>query len=320
MKTIQPIINLQQKLFIFVLLFVGSLLLVNPVYAETNIDATNKWAWNDAIGWINFYSSNSVNVTVDKLTGYALIESTGEEISFDCETSPLGDICATQGNYFVGNDVDGKLDGWAWNDSFGWISFCGGLGTTDCPGTVSYQVTINPTTDEFEGWAWNDLIGWISFNCSNNSACGTSNYKVETSWVQPTAVSGWLISNTFDTGFTDGVGYNSIMWLGDPQQAGNSAKFQFATSDCENGGANQTECDDTLTSYWGDPKTSGDGAFVGSDGTSSTFYGPSLSGIPNVIYTHHVNKQYYRYKIYLDRAEGNTLSPLIEDVIINWSR
>jgi hypothetical protein len=48
-------------------------------------------------------------------------------------------------------------------------------------GEFSYGVTLNtsPDPDELEGWAWgNDVMGWVSFNCSNQSVCGTSNYKV----------------------------------------------------------------------------------------------------------------------------------------------
>lgn len=335
LRIINKAIKTKRKSLIVAFYILYSIFFVSSAIAITNIvqdsppppdqcSECTQWAWNDYLGWIDLHSSGNVNVTDTKLTGFAVLEN-GDEISFDCATSPTGNICSTRGNYVVKNDGGGNLEGWAWNDTIGWISFCGGRGSdTDCPNSVNYQVSIDPDSKEFEGWAWNDIVGWISFNCSNHGDCGTKNYKVKTSWIAPLPVEGWLISNTFDTGFAEGVGYNSIMWLGEAPTS-TSVKFQFATSNCENGADDPNNEDESGIACdrnvgWGDTKTSGDGAFVGEDGTSAFFYGPSLPGVPTLIYTHHANKRYYRYKVFLDKGQGTLESPIVEDVIVNWSR
>lgn len=150
------------------------------------IDSTDRYAWNDIIGWLDFYGApgGPATVTASKMTRWAT--SSDGDFTLDCATTPGGDICATS-DFYVSNSA-GDLAGWAWNDAYGWISFCGGLQTTDCPGTVAYQVTINQTTGDFSGWAWNDIVGWISF-CGGESTTncpGTVAYKVKIA-----SVSGW---------------------------------------------------------------------------------------------------------------------------------
>ncbi len=151
----------------------GFVVNVPNTFASTNIDSTNKWAWNDNLGWINFFSPGTVNITPSLIQGYAVWESFPlSYIALDCATSPNGNICSTS-NFGVTN-VSGTLAGWAWNDAIGWISFnCSNTATC---ATSNYSVTI--TSNDFSGWAWNDAIGWISFNCSNTATCATVSYKV----------------------------------------------------------------------------------------------------------------------------------------------
>jgi hypothetical protein len=40
------------------------------------------------------------------------------------------------------------------------------------------KITNSATADNVAGWAWSENIGWISFNCTNENACGSSNYGV----------------------------------------------------------------------------------------------------------------------------------------------
>lgn len=156
--------------------------------ATGTIDSTDKWAWNDLIGWLDFgYAVGNVKVYNDRLEGYA--SSSVGNIALNCNSTPKNDICATS-NFKVSNDGSGNLAGWAWNDGIGWVSFCGNAsgGSTlsgsnwVCPASPTYQVSISASTGEFSGWAWNDIKGWVSFNCSNTSTCGTVNYKVKTDW------------------------------------------------------------------------------------------------------------------------------------------
>lgn len=259
-------------------------------HASTNIDSTNRYAWNDVIGWIDFYTTGNVNVVPAQLTGYAY--SSSSYIALDCATSPNGNICGTS-NFKVSNDGVGNLTGWAWNDAIGWISFDNVTAGSPYP----YQVTVGVSTGDFSGWAWNDVVGWISFNCANTSTCGTSNYKVNSSW-RAVPINGSLDSSVFDTQVLGGTAFNSIMWQG-YKPAGTSVKFQIAT-------------DSTSTpATWN---------YLGPDGSSATYYEPSDVGIPvllNLAYSN--NKRYLRYRIYLQSDISQTVTPRVDNVIINWS-
>ncbi len=143
---------------IFHICLICSVILIFPSIAFAgNIDTTDKWAWGDEIGWVNFgVSSGDVTVTDSAITGYAWSENYGW-----IHMAP-----ATSG---VVNDGSGNLSGYAWAEQLGWINFSG--------------VSINGTTGEFSGYASGDASGQISFNCSNTSSCGSSDFKVTTTWV-----------------------------------------------------------------------------------------------------------------------------------------
>ncbi|MCL5006663.1 MAG: hypothetical protein M1153_00740 [Patescibacteria group bacterium] len=299
-----------------VFLAIGAALSFLPqkALASTNIDAANHWAWNDNVGWLDFYSTGNVNVAGTGLSGYA--SSSLDYIALDCNTSPNGNICGTS-NFQVTNDGSGNLAGWAWNDNVGWISFCGNSSggsiwngsTWVCPSSPTYEATID-SAGNFQGWAWNDNVGWISFNCDNTNSCGTVNYLVTTVWSP--AVSGWLQSSTFDTG-SSGTTYNSIMWNG-TLPTGDSVKFQLATASsssanwgaaCASNACNSSVCD---------------GAFVGPDGTSNSYYTPSGPGIPVPITACYANgKRYFRYIVYLGKGANVTSTPVVNNVVVNWS-
>ena len=125
------------------------------------IDGTNKYAWSENAGWINFGTTQgNVIVTDAQLTGYAWSENAGW-ISLNCSND---NSCGTA-SYKVINDGYGVLSGYAWGENVGWINFNPAYG----------GVTINSSTGEFSGYAWGENTGWIVFNCST-SAC------VKTDW------------------------------------------------------------------------------------------------------------------------------------------
>jgi hypothetical protein len=274
--------------------------LVSRALAATNINPTpaDHYAWNDLLGWIDFYNTLTVEVS-----GYA--SSSVGDISLDCATTRIGNICG-QSNYQVLNDGTGGLSGWGWNDAYGWISFCGGQSTAACPGSIatssSYQVQINPTTGTFtdsgihRNYAWNDVIGWISFNCDNTNGCSTSNYEVDSSWAAA-AASGTLESAILDTGVAAGAQMNSFTWYG-YLPTGASVGVQFASAA-------------TSTGPWN---------YVGPNGTSGTSY-TSLPGVwTQADFRPHANKRYYRYRLILTSNLAQTESPRIDDIKINWSK
>jgi hypothetical protein len=259
---------------------------------------TAHWAWNDAIGWIDFCNTGTVNVDATGLIGYA--SSSVGDISLDCATTRIGDICGTS-NYQVTNDGSGNLSGWAWNDEYGWISFDCSNGGTGC-GASSYQVVIDPDGD-FSNYAWNDIVGWISFNCDQSysgggNTCGTSNYKVQSTWIPAgaTSTSGYVDSTTYDTGVANGAQINSFLWHGD-KPVGTAVRFQFAVSNSSSGPWN----------------------YVGTDGTSNTYYSTNPDVSLKLDYELFNNFRYFRYRVTLYSDAAQTLTPRVDEVIVNWS-
>ncbi|MBI2033995.1 MAG: hypothetical protein HYT13_02770 [Candidatus Liptonbacteria bacterium] len=287
----------------------------NPSGSNINSFVDEHWAWNDAIGWIDFHSTDNVIVKSQLIEGYA--SSSAKELSLDCSTAPDGSggetsVCPPSPVYKVINDGCGSLSGWAWNEVYGWTSFnCsnhGGCGTG--PGSSTYSVFIGGS-GEFFGYAWSDVIGWISFNCfdpnTGGSYCATSQHSVVTTWI-PSSTSAYLDSSTFDTGVQGGAQLNSIMWLGG---------FTSATSTCAGPAAwvgFQIAATSTPNGPWN---------FVGPDNTPNTFYSAfpaSQSGVSIPLdYTLHNNQRYFRYRVLLFSDQSQSQSPRVDDVIINWS-
>ncbi len=281
----------------FAILFLG-----NMARAATNISPTDHWAWNDIVGWIDFYNTNTVTVASQSLSGYAA--SSVGDISLDCHTTSSGDRCA-QSNYQVVNNGNGLLSGWGWNDLYGWISFCGGQNTSTCPGNVSYEARIDPTTGDFSDYAWNDAVGWISFCgvASGGGGCVTTSfpYKVNTSW-RATPKTTSLDSSTFDTGVAGGANLNSVIWQG-TLAAGAEVRFKFAGSNSASGPWN----------------------FLGPDGTTADadFYGNHGLVLPDtsypLSYSLHNNFRYFRYRVILVSDQAQQATPRIDDIIVSWS-
>ncbi len=112
--------------------------------SETNgtIDAVNKYAWGENLGWINFHPDNGgLTITDSAITGYAWSKSYGW-INF----SPAGGG--------VTNNSNGTLGGYAWSSQKGWINMSG--------------ASIN-TSGKFTGVAGTQgsSAGRINFNCDN---------------------------------------------------------------------------------------------------------------------------------------------------------
>lgn len=253
--------------------------------STNNIDSTNKWAWNDVIGWIDFNITGTVTVTSSSISGYA--SSGVGYIALDCATSP-SPSCSPS-SYGVTNDGTGVLSGFAWNDAIGWIKFK----STSGP---SYGVTISTSTGDFSGFAWNDVVGWFSFNCADISACGTSNFKTQTLWSN-TVSTATLTSSIFDTEIAGGAGFNTIMWQG-TQPTGTAVKFQIATS----------------------ASSSGPWNYLGPDGTDATYYQPAGPDVQTkLIKALHDNNRYVRYRVTLESNIEKTYSPLVSNIVIGWS-
>lgn len=120
---------------------------------------SNKYAYSENAGWINF-STTSGNVFAKLgangyLSGMAWSENLGW-IKFAATTAapPYANTSAT--TWGVNMAADGKLSGYAWSESSGWINFSASSATA----------AINLQTGALSGFAWSENVGWIKFSGS----------------------------------------------------------------------------------------------------------------------------------------------------------
>ena len=136
---------LKQKLTIFI--FILGLFLPLAYLSAGTVLSSNKYAWSNNVGYINF---ENVIVENSALSGYAWSTNKGL-IKFN---PALGGVL---------NDGTGNLSGSAWGEQLGWIDFD--------------NVSINGTTGKFSGTASGALVGTITFDCPNYC-------DVQTDWRQ----------------------------------------------------------------------------------------------------------------------------------------
>jgi len=141
----------------------------------TLVSATDHYAWNDNVGWIDFaYPGGNIYIPAGEgeLSGAAYILSDRSWISLNCLTT---NSCSSF-SYKVSSDADGNLSGWAWSENYGWISLScttGGSNGENICFSSQYGVKVATTTTsnmfggEFNNYAWSGNIGWISFNCKS---------------------------------------------------------------------------------------------------------------------------------------------------------
>jgi hypothetical protein len=131
-------------------------LLASPLWAEGNIDTTNKNAWAENAGWVNVSPTNGgVTVHFDGTSGYLTGYAWGENIGWiklgDDSGGPYTNASAT--DWGVNLDVVGKLTGYAWGENVGWITFS----------PSNSVVSVDLSTGQFTGSAWSENIGWVCF-------------------------------------------------------------------------------------------------------------------------------------------------------------
>lgn len=120
----------------------------NASITDGTIDSTNKYAWSNNAGWVNFGATNgNIHITDSGITGYAWNEI-------------YGWINMAPTNSGVVPDASGAFSGYAWGESTGWINFTGT--SVNCSGV-------------FSGSATGDTIGTLTFDCANCSV--TSDYR-----------------------------------------------------------------------------------------------------------------------------------------------
>ena len=131
---------MKQRLFFLIVLAVS---LPFGLVQASAIDSTEKWAWGEAIGWINWNTSNNtqpVVVSESRITGHIWSQQFG-----------WINLHPTQAG--VTNTCEGDVGGYAWGSSIGWIDMD--------------NVSINPKTGIFSGTASTDDLGLIRFTGTN---------------------------------------------------------------------------------------------------------------------------------------------------------
>jgi len=261
---------------------------------DHNIDTESvgqHYAWNDAIGWIDFHANTTVEVNAAELRGYINSVAIGD-IALNCATTPAGNTCATI-NFKVNNST-GNLSGWAWSDNIGWITFnCSDIGVC---GSFPYEVTIDRAGNEslFGGWAWNDVIGWISFNCENDhdpdtpgtqDTCSFADYRVQTT-AGTAATDAELESNVFDTKAASPF-FNYITWRG-TKKTGSDVSFQVAFSSVP------------APASW-------------------TFTDLGVANVDEKKGIDLMGERYFRYKVVISSDNWGTVTSVVDDIIINYS-
>lgn len=128
--------------------------------AAMEIDPTNRYAWSQNAGWVNFAPSNGgAQVHFAGANGYLGGHAWAPNIGWvklgADAVGPYGNNSAT--NWGVNLNAEGNLSGFAWSPNVGWIKF-----NPDHGG-----VRIDMTNGYFSGYAWGANVGWIKFQGSS---------------------------------------------------------------------------------------------------------------------------------------------------------
>mgnify|MGYP001333981216 CR=1 FL=1 len=110
--------------------------------AQQHIDAVNKYAWSENVGWLNFADAGSPPGSQSVLI----------ETSF--------------------------LSGYVWGENIGWINMGDGTPTNgvsyaNVNGT-DFGVNLNTVTGHLTGYAWGENVGWINFSAADPPPAGAA--------------------------------------------------------------------------------------------------------------------------------------------------
>lgn len=138
--------------------------LASPALAqEFRSSSTDKFAWGENIGYINFDSagdparSQSMRIFADHLTGYLWAENVGW-INLGNGGGPYANTNGT--NFGVNrNPSTNQLSGFAWGENIGWINFNGGA-----LASPANPARIDLANRRLNGFAWGENVGWINLD------------------------------------------------------------------------------------------------------------------------------------------------------------
>jgi hypothetical protein len=136
--------------------------------APSNVSPTNKFAWGENVGYLNFRDpgdpsgSQGVVIGARFLSGYAWGENIGF-VNFGDGTPSNGLSYANLDGTDFGVNIDpntGDLFGLAWSENTGWINF----DTAPTLTPFAQQARVDLVSNRLRGYAWGENIGWINLD------------------------------------------------------------------------------------------------------------------------------------------------------------
>ena len=166
-----------------------------------NIDSTNRHAWSENAGWVNFAPTNGGGATLhfDGTSGWLAGCAWGENIGWvklgDNTGGPYNNTSST--DWGVNLNASSNLSGYAWGENVGWIKF----------NPAHSQVAIDEATGRFDGYAWGENIGWIHFS----GAAPACPVRTQAFDLHPLGTPDWWLA-LYGVGETDDEGDGVPAW------------------------------------------------------------------------------------------------------------
>ena len=179
--------------------------------------------------------------------------------------------------------------GVTWSASTGSIDASGNYTAPDSTGTDTVTACSSQS-------GYTNICGPANIIVDTPS-CTPLNFDVATTWI-PQAATGILDSQTFDTGVASGAQLNSITWRGSLPSSETSVGFEIAVSNSSSGPWN----------------------FIGPDGMPGPPFYSGIAGMPITLGNYSsLAGRYFRYRVILTTNVAQTLSPSVNNVVVNWS-
>jgi hypothetical protein len=138
-----------------IILTAAGLALSSSVHAQSDIDPTNKYSWEENCGWMNWRDANNALQGVrDRgtyLSGYIWCENVGWiNVGNGSPPNGISYINATGADFGVNvNGATGNLSGMAWGENVGWVNFGGGA-----LASPAQPARFDSIANRFRGYAW----------------------------------------------------------------------------------------------------------------------------------------------------------------------
>ncbi len=146
-------------------------LAASPALAQSSISSTNKFAWNENCGWMNWRDSGApagaqgARVASTYLAGFVWCENVGYLNLGDGTPGVTGAHYTNASGQDHGVNIlaGGDLAGYAWGENIGWVNF----GTAPAV-PPAQRARLDSAARRFRGYAWGENTGWINLDDATN--------------------------------------------------------------------------------------------------------------------------------------------------------